>query len=652
MGPDLDTIQKVVDLTADFAACTKHELSIKKSFAFCSDPAEDCTVLLDGAEMKVVADADVLGARISFHGSRVEEPLRSKATSAKLIAERILLAPLAFEQRALLVRALVTSKVTYGSAIAAIPWSDFRKLRTVVSSAVWGRRSKFRCGEVLFSLLCHGHATDPVWATSYCSLTVCQRILARRPALRSLFCTVWELRKGRRSLVVGPVGNLFHAVKQLGLSWPSPLVLQNDVWDRQPIDLLAHSSKEFAHMLRDCTRHLLWSRAGCRRQDLAGLQTGVDIEATCQLLRASRQTQVHKGLLRSILSGGVVSGQRAHKARFCSSAICEFCNCLTVESVHHLFWECPAWANIRNEHPLAVASWRPDWPACFACCGILCDGVVIPVPADDAVYPVPEPAPEPGLLELDEHNISGRVEVYTDGACTFNQIASLRRAGFGAWWADDHPKNFSCALEGQYQTNNRAELAAVLQVLRTELRKVHIKTDSAYVLRGCQRLRFVWAALGWLGILNTDLWQQVHALMLARGDDVAISKVKGHATAQDVAAGRVTQRDKQGNDSADKLATNGAKSNSMPPEHVRDVLHRRSVTKAVQSMMIAILSARMHASNRHSDGSSAHSIDSDSDSLLLSSSSCTESSCSESSSELFEIHLTDLAIHSGFDHPT
>ena len=282
--------------------------------------------------------------------------------------------------------------------------------------------------------------------------------------------------------------------------------------------------------------------------------------------------------------------------------------------------------------------------------------MVIPAPADDADYPVPEPAPEPGLLELDEYEISGRVEVYTDGACIYNQIASLRRAGFGAWWADDHPKNFSCALEGQCQTNNRAELAAVLQVLRTELRKVHIKTDSAYVLRGCQRLRFDWAALGWHGILHADLWQQVHALMLARGDDVAISKVKGHASAQDVIAGRVTQRDKQGNDSADKLATDGAKLHSMPPEHVRDVLHRRSVTKAVQSMMIAILSARTHASNRHKDGSNTNSSDSGSDSLLLSSSSCTEISCSESSSdsgcELFEFHLSDLAIHSGFDHPT
>ena len=85
--------------------------------------------------------------------------------------------------------------------------------------------------------------------------------------------------------------------------------------------------------------------------------------------------------------------------------------------------------------------------------------------------------------------------------------------------------------------------------------------------RGCLRLRFDWAALGWSGIANADLWQQVHALMLDRNDDVTVSKVKGHATPQDVAAGRVSERDKRGNDRADKLATNGAKSHAMPYEH-------------------------------------------------------------------------------------
>ena len=189
-------------------------------------------------------------------------------------------------------------------------------------------------------------------------------------------------------------------------------------------------------------------------------------------------------------------------------------------------------------------------------------------------------------------------------------------------------------------------------MLRTEPRKVHIKTDSEYVLKGCLRLRFDWAGLGRSRILHADLWQEVHALMLARGHDVAISKAKGHATYQDVAAGRVSERDKLGNDNADKLATNGAKSHAMPHEYVRNVLHGRSVTKDVQSMMVAILSARMQANRRHVDGSSNHSTYFDSDSLHFSSSSSTESCCNEGSREHVQIQLRDLAIHSSIHHPT
>ena len=41
----------------------------------------------------------------------------------------------------------------------------------------------------------------------------------------------------------------------------------------------------------------------------------LDVEASTALLRASGKQQVHKGLLRSILVGGVACGHRAHKAR-------------------------------------------------------------------------------------------------------------------------------------------------------------------------------------------------------------------------------------------------------------------------------------------------------------------------------------------------
>ena len=58
-----------------------------------------------------------------------------------------------------------------------------------------------------------------------------------------------------------------------------------DVWDRHGIDFLGICGGLFAHELRECARLAMWSQAAGRRKDMQGLGTGVDVEATVQLLR-------------------------------------------------------------------------------------------------------------------------------------------------------------------------------------------------------------------------------------------------------------------------------------------------------------------------------------------------------------------------------
>ena len=127
------------------------------------------------------------------------------------------------------------------------------------------------------------------------------------------------------------------------------------------------SPGEFSHELRVEARHLLLQRAGARRADMAGLGQGIDIEATTRLLRKGGNDAVHKGMLRSVLCGSIVTGQRSFKFLHSATNWCEYCDSLTVESVHHMFWECTAWQSIRDKHLLASGAWRPDWPTCFAC---------------------------------------------------------------------------------------------------------------------------------------------------------------------------------------------------------------------------------------------------------------------------------------------
>ena len=92
----------------------------------------------------------------------------------------------------------------------------------------------------------------------------------------------------------------------------------------------------------------------------------------------------------------------------------------------------------------------------------------------------------------DELFAHGRIVVYTDGACTHNQDNRLRRAGCGAFWCLDHSLNISRLLEGPVQSNQRAELQAVLLVLQSEGRALEIRTDCQYVYDGARLRRGRW----------------------------------------------------------------------------------------------------------------------------------------------------------------
>ena len=100
------------------------------------------------------------------------------------------------------------------------------------------------------------------------------------------------------------------------------------------------------------------------------------------------------------------------------------------------------------------------------------------------------------------------VVVYTDGACRHNQSAIYRRAGIGAYWAEGHANNISQPLAGALQSNQRAELQAVILVLRIEKRAVLICSDSQYVVDGWVHYASKGAPPCWYGIHNSDLWKE------------------------------------------------------------------------------------------------------------------------------------------------
>lgn len=121
------------------------------------------------------------------------------------------------------------------------------------------------------------------------------------------------------------------------------------------------------------------------------------------------------------------------------------------------------------------------------------------------------------------------IELYTDGACSGNP-------GPGGWGAllrwNGHEKELSGgALE---TTNNRMELQAVIEGLKAirKASKVHVHTDSKYVMQGATEWLEGWKAKGWKTaskkpVKNEDLWQELDSLI--RLHTVQWTWVKGHS---------------------------------------------------------------------------------------------------------------------------
>ena len=166
---------------------------------------------------------------------------------------------------------------------------------------------------------------------------------------------------------------------------------------------------------------------------------------------------------------------------------------------------------------------------------------------DDVVHVVPSAAVAAiGRIIADEP-VDEEVVVYTDGACSANGTKEAK-AGSGVWFGAGDPRNISKRLPGNPQTNQRAELYAVLLALRAipKGNRVSVHTDSNYVIGCCTQWLKNWKRNGWRAasnkpVQNADLVKAIDAELVSR-ETVRFIWVKGHSG-------------DQGNDGADALAT-------------------------------------------------------------------------------------------------
>jgi ribonuclease HI len=125
--------------------------------------------------------------------------------------------------------------------------------------------------------------------------------------------------------------------------------------------------------------------------------------------------------------------------------------------------------------------------------------------------------------------VSGRVSIWTDGACSGNP-------GPGGWGAVLRYGEREKELKGgeALTTNNRMELTAAIEALESLTRPcvVSLHTDSQYVRGGITGWLDGWKRNGWRTserkpVKNEDLWRRLDAA--AAKHDVDWLWVRGHA---------------------------------------------------------------------------------------------------------------------------
>ncbi|KAF3022368.1 hypothetical protein E8E15_009501 [Penicillium rubens] len=164
-------------------------------------------------------------------------------------------------------------------------------------------------------------------------------------------------------------------------------------------------------------------------------------------------------------------------------------------------------------------------------------------------------APQMAATKTQSTGIPGMLRIYTDGSSLRNGTP-LASAGVGVYFGPgDSSRNVSEPLKGSRQTNQRAELTAILRAIdiAPRHRDVTIITDSRYSI-DCVTVWFInWRRNNWMTrdkkpVENKDLVESILVKIEERNDlkvKTLFEWVKGH------------NKD-PGNEEADKLAVDGA----------------------------------------------------------------------------------------------
>ncbi|CAE7832127.1 unnamed protein product [Symbiodinium sp. CCMP2592] len=353
-------LQQAIDVTEQFDAAMDAIIEHSKTVVFATSTAGRQQVEHLTYQQKALhsaTDERLLGGHLSFTKRRARKLADHRANQYLQVARRATLCPLNIEAREILLSTAGAPKYHYGLELGPCSVSLERTLRTTIVNALWHKRSS-RCIDVVLSICHRGHRFDPAQLRMIKPFQIARRQLLKHQDLRQLWQDIFaftarkraSFRDGRTN-AVGPLAIIQQAANSMQWTWAPPFCFEVPIGHNKTItfNILDNSDDYFFHILRLGASRALWARAATTRKDMKGIQIGVDKTTTLQLYGRKTYAQYNKGILRSIFAGAVSTQHSLYKSNQTNHPRCKFCWCAD-ETIHHVFWQCPQWQHLRDEH--------------------------------------------------------------------------------------------------------------------------------------------------------------------------------------------------------------------------------------------------------------------------------------------------------------
>ncbi|KAJ9463845.1 RNA-directed DNA polymerase from mobile element jockey [Diplonema papillatum] len=437
LAPAEAELQQAVDIVARFCALTGMRLNMSKTVAMGIRAGSTqqrrrrpyaSAVKVGGEAIVTATSAKILGVRTSVESVRASRANDARLSAHDGLIDRLSTSKLPFDVRCEVASSNVLSSVLAGCSYETYTQTRLKGLRTRVVRGAFGSRQPSRSVTAVLSILAKGHRLDPMIARPYrilCSFfDACERlprVYARMLNIARLYSRHGVLLPEAR---LGPVGiAISDGFTVAGIGYEGRDFATAALEGRRLLDM---ERGERHHAIRARLRQTTWTQLARQRPSYNGVQAGVDCRRTNELRLATADAG-EKRALAVILSGGVFlaarwgrnaranggaagsDGSPSSSASVSSTASdttgsfdehasessssepqrppldrgCRDCDRGVQDTADHLWWECPAYDEIRGRPCFAelLRADRARWPSCTRVHGVIVEGMRVEVAA-------------------------------------------------------------------------------------------------------------------------------------------------------------------------------------------------------------------------------------------------------------------------------